>query len=796
MRLPWSSGRTSEPQDRSGGTDAARAGKWRRPGAWPYSSQYQAIVAQGHERPTPAFGAPTLVWHVGLWPRRIADTGQSADPHDTAGSQHGRAKADFEARRLAWVDQIRDFVARLQRAGCHPLEAHARDGAKTLALVKPHDLDWQPQAGEDDFFRPVHILEPGTAPFTLWWPDKSEPSEARARANAIRICVHPEVNADYACLSFYMDLGQAWNAAHDAEPGTSRGSRRSKLLAAVNDIRAICEHQLAPAPSDGRVPVDRPTVPEALSSPDGRDAETLHQALLDARNLLYVDIWEMFAAEMVCGLSDLAGARGEVFANFRGLIMATAGTRHQTAVDEPHPREVASAGTHTFPAFSRDPSFAADGAEANAVVKAFWPFVRRVTPLADYREFVACGVLNFRAIYITALGSSSQYVEGQERPRTQSEGGEASIRVPDALLSPNDKGRALASEAGHFDSLVQKREVRDGNNHPVRYLLLTKGEPHPRQIGRVAERINTMGTMRLYALKDWSAIRNADAYIRILGQELDQLTKNWGASRRLVNELTTLRKIRVFRSEVERLKREGSSFIADPGTTGWTAESLALFQGAFRSYTPKRAVNRLVWIILRLRFIHRPALFHELMGGMENDAAADIRHSVLYEVSNKVETNLIDISAKLDELGFGTVGGLHFRLNRSTYYVREFKVLLRTLQVGNIPSWVSYEQFVRRGLMPAFDYAASIGKRLRAVRTRLLTTTEMIETSALVGQSAATRHNTAVLRNTTRLAIIFLVLYLVRGPILKGLAWVWGKLLTVLPAGLLPFAQELAEWFK
>ena len=139
---------------------------------------------------------------------------------------------------------------------------------------------------------------------------------------------------------------------------------------------------------------------------------------------------------------------------------------------------------------------------------------------------------------------------------------------------------------------------------------------------------------------------------------------------------------------------------------------------------------------------------------------------------------------------------MHFRLNRSAYYVSEFRILLKTLQVGNIPSWVSYQQFVRRGLTPAFDYAASVGKRLAAVRNRLLTITEMIETSALVGQSAATRHNTAVLRNTTRLAIIFLVLYLVRGPILKLLASLWDVLKSWLPDGLLPAALLLQKLFQ
>jgi hypothetical protein len=117
------------------------------------------------------------------------------------------------------------------------------------------------------------------------------------------------------------------------------------------------------------------------------------------------------------------------------------------------------------------------------------------------------------------------------------------------------------------------------------------------------------------------------------------------------------------------------------------------------------------------------------------------------------------------------VGGLHFRLNRSAYYVREFHTLLKTLRVNNIPTWTSYEQFVRRGLAPAFEYMKDVGKRLRAVRARLLSITETIETSALVGQSAATRHNTAVLRRATTFAIVILLLFLAASPEMKG--WMW-----------------------
>jgi hypothetical protein len=106
------------------------------------------------------------------------------------------------------------------------------------------------------------------------------------------------------------------------------------------------------------------------------------------------------------------------------------------------------------------------------------------------------------------------------------------------------------------------------------------------------------------------------------------------------------------------------------------------------------------------------------------------------------------------------VGGLHFRINRSGYHVDAFRRLLETLEVKNVQTWVSYEQFVKRGLEPAFEYIASVGSRVRALRDRLQTVSETIETSALVGQSAATRYNTAVLRQATTIMVAVLAIYL------------------------------------
>jgi hypothetical protein len=83
------------PPDRSS-SETEKGEDNRPPPRSPYSLQYETIVAQGHERPTPSFGAPTLTWHVAIWPRSGRaghEQGSDAcDPHDTAGCSHEVAR--------------------------------------------------------------------------------------------------------------------------------------------------------------------------------------------------------------------------------------------------------------------------------------------------------------------------------------------------------------------------------------------------------------------------------------------------------------------------------------------------------------------------------------------------------------------------------------------------------------------------------------------------------------------------------------------------------------------------------
>ena len=284
MRIWWwrFGGRRGQGPAGSSATDVCEGANGRRSAHSPYSSQYETIVSPGHTRPSTSFGAPALIWHVGVWPRRtMVATGASCDPHDTAGLDHVAAKEEFDKRREAWVKDIDHVIEKLEKKG--RLRRDPARGGRPKRFLPP--------AG-------ASLVDAGARGLTLWWNDPSVPDEQRLDA-AIRIRMHVDLAPDYVTYCFYMDIGQLWNS--EAIPG----ERRTRLLQAVDVVGGVCSADIASSP-------DAPTPPADLSPED--DA-----ALLDARNLLYVRIWEEFTRDMECGLAELSGKRGEVFANFRGF---------------------------------------------------------------------------------------------------------------------------------------------------------------------------------------------------------------------------------------------------------------------------------------------------------------------------------------------------------------------------------------------------------------------------------------------------------------------------------------------
>ena len=618
----------------------------------PYSAQYNTINREGHESPPPILGAPTFVWHLGISPHELE---KGAVPDVPLQEMHDWFANDYEMGRENFFRDINSLLRLLQ--GSVPFSSKKPQVFNSICVPRPwKEEEWT--QGE-----PFRVTQPENMRFTLWWPDDLKQQGSEPPIDALRIKVHATAYRDYVTLSLYMDAGKPWNGPPFVRGDRPKGNRRQRIFEQVQTIYEKCEARLAGS-RGARPIVEKEILPEQdLSNADAA-------ALMRASRFLYSELWDEFWQTLgLPPLDQIIGKTGRVFANFRGLVLATPGIDSSpvfpgSAGDNPFPRFVGNGGLNDRgTASSHDPN------EANAVVKAFWPFIRRITPNADQREYIACGVMNWRALYISAL-SSARAFDWEEESR----GSETDIpagHLPESLINK------IVGPSGEEVRLFDSQSGKSGEG-PIRYLVLSKGEPHRRQIGRVLDRINTMGTMRLIALRDWTIVRDASTQIQLRGLELDTMMRKWTQKR---SEL---------RRDFDKQKQDN----------------------------PK--------------------------GGR---ALQDQEDKALQELADKIEKDLIGLSAALDKIGARARSGLHFRINRSRFYASEFESLVASLKIGNIDTWVAYDQFVTRGLKPAFDFIDGVGSRLLGLRTRLQTVLEGIETSALVTQISATRQNTAELRS-------------------------------------------------
>jgi hypothetical protein len=629
----------------------------------PYSAQYNMMNREGHECPPPAFGAPTLVWHLGISPHEeeekekreswlCRNVGIFSPPVKPLAEEHEELAEKYDTTRQNFFLDINELLRLLHQLAHprRPLKPFKADYVPRPWLIK----DWEQG-------NPFRVTDPENIRFTLWWPDALPAMHSEPQTDALRIKVHATAFRDYVTISLYLDAGKAWNGPTFTRGSRVSGNRRQRIFDEVQTIYDKCERRLAG--SQGARPiVEEEILPERSLS--GTDAA----ALMGASRFLYSQLWDEFWRALgIPPLDQIIGNSGRVFANFRGLVLATPGFDNIAqlpgpAGDTPFPRFVGNGGLN-----DRGTASSTEPNEANAVVKAFWPFIRRITPNADQREYIACGVMNWRALYITALSSARAFdwEEEAESSETDIPAGFLPEQLIQRVRGPDGE------EVRLFDS--QSGETGEG---PIRYLVLCKGEPHRRQIGRIIDRINAMGSLRLIALRDWTIIRDASTHIQLRGLELDNIMRRWS---------------------------ERSTKIRQRYADRW-------------------------W----LRFLR--------------NRCRDRRDEKLQALATQVERDLIYLSAALDGVGHKARNGFHFRVNRSRFYAAEFESLLGTLKIGNIDTWVAYDQFVTRGLKPAFEFIDGVGTRLVGLRTRLQSVLEGIETSALVIQTSATRSNTAQLR--------------------------------------------------
>jgi hypothetical protein len=785
------------------------------------SDQYFTVTREGHTRITPSIGGGTCIAHYAFWPARDLDP-QNLDmrPADESGKHlttngtvrtSGNALEIFEDRRGRLVAAFNHVLRDLQDKGRNPKAGNAEQ----FQLVEPDDWDqtartWEPvdpKAAPQERPKPRRVYLAETIGFSLWWPDGDQAainSRLQTRtwtpaASDVRVRVQAEAHPDFFTLSFFIDPTTMWSDAqqpitlqpvHASTDSHISGVRRKRIFTEIETIRGICD------PRIGSAAIERDLLPELPSDIDGGKARKLKLAA----DFLYKDIWDQFSKtfdfelEKLTDPKDATGRRiilsapfagrsspdgpwnhnqpaFRAFGYFRGLVLpsmsdaghpASISKENFAPLDEPIAHS--GAGLKVFPRFfgddTRGEEFKGQFTEPNAVVKAYWPFIRRVTPEADFRDYVACGVFDFRALYISSLGAQSEFDKFDDGDVLTDHNGDTvrSADIPSGHL-PRAQRRAPPAGAAAGKQFVDQatgyRYSGAGRPaSPIRYLFITKGEPHRRQIGRMVERINAIGTLRLFALKNLTIIREASTHMRIFGQELDAVTAlrnqqieelfqsnnkraetlrtQIDATQQLLSQANT----RLAELRIQRRYRRLSGFslpaivndteVIEP-QLGTTLKSI---EGKTHG-TQRRKLERSI-----------PRLELQLRRLETEQAQIDAR---LAAINSKADRRLLVLSSQLDDVGADAIGGLPYRLNRSRYYIANVRLLVESLRAGNIDTWVSYNQFVARGLEPSFKFIEDVYNRLISLRTRLQTAMQGIQTSAIVNQTEATRYNTYAL---------------------------------------------------
>ena len=563
---------------------------------------------------------------------------------------------------------------------------------------------------------------PQSLAFTLWWqnslPDGSPAPNTRRDSpaySALRVRVQAVSHVDHVTISFFIDAEKPYGnpPIYSVAPGTKApdfGHRRARIASHLDHIRRISDGQLR----QGSVERDR--LPEKGIS--AQDAKMLQESA----DYLYEGIWHDFMSSFDIGLDggrigrivvdpdfSKKQSEGEIFMDHRGLVISVPGLstplnlqREQEfeslragagigkAGDQPE--RSANVAVGSFPVFDHKSN------EPNAVLKSYWPFLRRVIPWADYRDVIGCGIAGWRALYVNSLGASGSFYGDEE-------------------------SRSRGDEVPH---LKTEAEGRINAKRPVTYLILTKGEPHREQIGRFVEQINTLGTSRLFALKNLRTIKNAGTHLRLLGAELDGVLEYWGDQRKDIEDEYEWKLAKLSNPKLQEVEDlEGSKQIFEK----------ALDYGK---------------LLAKLWGGELPAMPHMLrpleIPSRDLQELNDERVKKLADLVKRVERRLVEIGGALDNIGNGGAGRILYVINRAKLHMNEFERLWPTLDVGDVDGWANYGRFVQVGVLPTFNLIRLTGERLVSLRQRLQGITEMIQTSALIIETEATRSNTEILR--------------------------------------------------
>jgi hypothetical protein len=703
---------------------------------WASAESGHSINRSGNTSAAAEFGAPTLVWHVVFWPRR------KSDDFSVDMIKEGKIKEEDLFKGEARGDVTEDFnrfLESLQDRGRHPAAPKER---KPFELRKSRDWD-----GHDE---PSEVFESEATGFTLWWPDSlpdspsvnvmSNRSASQPIRTDLRVRVQAETSVDYSTVTFFIDAGKPWN-----EPPIylssfidGIGERRQTIFKHVRNIKIISEERLEAIDHNGTRLIDLEFLPEP-NPICGTSAVDLEHGFIDcaaalkaAADYLYDEIWKDFCRDFGFNINSIAGEKDVVFASFRGLIMSTCGTEvieHGKLVRAPEPKYLSEMSHPGSMPFLRFDGGWEDKVEPNAVVKAYMPFMRRFRPESDGRDWIACGIFDWRALYIDTVGAQTKFAAFDEWDY------DCEQQLPSAIQAGHIPKRRANQELAWDGEDAPMSPMNNGPTAPARFLLLLKFEPDRRQAGRMVERINSLRTHRLLALRDWGVIKNADVWINHYRRQLDAAFEEWiGRTNELQTE--TARKIssldgRFWSSIQSEIDALGNAEVENIRRRYWSNPRWA-YPKLRRLAMINQGISSGPWNTLLKAVDDREEDYRTIES--DNDFN-------LAEINRAAEHEFIKITESLDKLGGGAVGGLPYRISRSRYYGDTFRAGHLNLLVGPIEAWWSYDQFARR-MEPVLKFIDNVGERFDKLQIRLQTMKQDILQRSIAIQTEATRDNT------------------------------------------------------
>jgi hypothetical protein len=534
----------------------------------------------------------------------------------------------------------------------------------------------------------------------------------------VSLIVQVSISLDFAQWTFILDLGKDelanWRYTRFGPVDSSAPAPadwRSDFLAQVD--RICGEHEQAVT-----------AVPTASTAPSASSQ------LLD---VCYEQIWEQFrvAYPLVDAIVSSKKPR-TIIHEARGLALSTRGLHTDgTPLSDQEARTITRMPLTIYPRFlGKGGEQVGEPNEANATLNAFWPMAKTMTPDISERQYVACGVLGFKALLISALGSPT-------RAPTTSPANELANRV----------------------------------------LFITKAEPEPTQLARIVDRLVALELYAAYSLWHDEILLKADKTIMRLGRELDEDIREWTEKQAAILKAAELR--------YEEASREGQTSFR--------------YGRHYRAYLARRRAGHAIedepyWLFSPLK-----RLAHRGFVNVELYRIDDVRDAEMASASEDMNKKLTNLAHEINRVGVdtSTVGmsranvesNVPFMVARSRLYSEYFNSILPTFQGGNIDTWLSYDSFGRRGRTPRQNAIDRTGVRINNLNRRLQAITELIQTSALIWQTTATRSNTSNIRRVLwQVAVTGTFLYAIFRFAPWGwlwnqfVEWLW-RVLAMLPAG-------------